>query len=134
MVRMYWNMADPQKFLDFCLPPTRCFLMFEKKRNKNDRTRFDEYSGCDKILNFSFFRKCFTMRDYVLERSCEVLSLHEPWQFFFIINWSLKTRPVIGRTIRIGIWDTRQVLKTMFYNTVFMLSHLFSVHWCFGYI
>lgn len=40
--------------------------------------RFDEYSGCEKILNFSFFRKCFTMRDYVLERSCEVLSLHEP--------------------------------------------------------
>lgn len=66
--------------------------------------RFDVYSGCDKILNFSFFRKCFTMRDYVLERSCEVLSLQEPLQFFLkIINWSLKTRPVIGRTIRIGI-------------------------------
>lgn len=72
-------MADPQKFLDFCLPPTRCFLMFEKKRNKKKMNeRFDVYSGCDKILNFSFFRKCFTMRDYVLERSCEVLSLHEP--------------------------------------------------------
>lgn len=45
--------------------------------------RFDVYSGCDKILNFSFFRKCFTMRDYVLERSCEVLSLLNLDKFFY---------------------------------------------------
>lgn len=36
--------------------------------------RFDVYSGCDKILNFSFFRKCFTMRDYLV-RFCLFMNL-----------------------------------------------------------